>query len=170
MMPVRARAPRVIVTVAPSVPTPTLTRTGPRSQILQSVVASRIVLLNGTIVSVSLLSINLIFSTDSSSRQETQAPPGRSRKTRRIFSFTRTITRRTGATQGHTPQDSLQAASYQVGRCQITYVARAAPARAAGVVRLLHHVRRASHVCPAMYAPTICITTAGLLIPPSPNL
>lgn len=94
-------------------------------------------------------------------RQETQAPSRRSRKTCRILRFTRTITRTPAATQG-----ALQAASSQVNRHQATHVA----ARAAGVVRLLHPIRRASHVRPTMYAPTVRLTTAGLLIPISTSL
>ena len=161
-MPVRARALPTAIAV-PLVLMPTLTRTGPRSPIWPSAVASRIALLKETTVCTRRSFQASIYERPlTSSRQETEAPPRGPRKTRCLVCIARTVPRRTGASQGHPHQDSFQATSDQ-GRRQSTHVARPAT-RPAGVVRLLQYPGGASHVRPAMYSPAVGLPAARLLL------
>lgn len=120
--PVRAPVLPTTATAALSVPTQTLTRTGQRSRILQSAVASKIASHNATIVS------SLIHFAHSPSslknytnayirRQETQAPSRGSGETCCFFGIPGAVSCRACTSKGH-QQIPPQAARQQIRRCE----------------------------------------------------
>lgn len=150
----------VTATAAHSVPTPTQTRTGPRSLILQSVGEFKTVLLSATIVSkAEIPEFPYISDPAQPNRQETEAPPGGPRETSCNFCFARTITRRASVSEANA-KDSNKATILETHRCQASLAVRPS-----WLVRLLFPRGPSNNVRPAMYSPALCLTSTSLLLP-----